>query len=80
MEDPDSSEVILPAKLKEYLDWEAINKLAINQDFTEFLRRVKKDISTKEVRLEFYDKVLDKEVLIANLSKKFSSIIEIDQT
>ncbi len=68
--------MILPARLKEYLDWEAINKLAINQDFTEFLKRVKKDISTKEVRLEFYDKVLDKEILIANLRKKFSAVIE----
>lgn len=76
VDDPDSSEVILPARLKEYLDWEAINKLAINQDFTEFLKRVKKDISTKEVRLEFYDKVLDKEILIANLRKKFSAVIE----
>jgi hypothetical protein len=76
VEDPDSSEVILPAKYKENLDWEAINKLAINEDFTEFLKRVKKDISTKEIRLEFYDKVLEKEALINKLKRNFSVVIQ----
>ncbi len=36
-EDPDSSETILPAKTREDLDWETINKLAsINPDFKDF--------------------------------------------
>lgn len=42
IEDPDSSEIVLPAKHKGELDWETINKLAgENPDFREFLKRIK---------------------------------------
>lgn len=69
IDDPDSSEVLFPAKFKEYLDWDAINKLTINSDFKEFLKRIKIDISSKEIRKEKYDKILKKEEL-ARLVKK----------
>lgn len=56
IEDPDSSETLFPAKFKSELDWDTINKLAgENTDFKEFLVRIKKDLSTKEVRKEQYD-------------------------
>jgi hypothetical protein len=37
IEDPNSSEIILQPKTREYLDWETINKLTMNTDFKEFL-------------------------------------------
>ena len=65
IEDPDSSEVILPAKSRDLLDWETVNKLAsTSPDFSEFLKRVKKDIDCREIRREMYDPVLEKEELI----------------
>jgi uncharacterized protein len=71
IDDPDSTEVILPAKSKEFVDWEMVNKLAsINPDFREFLRRVKTDISSREIRREMYDRVLEKEELVKSLARK----------
>lgn len=69
IEDPDSTEVLFPAKFKEYLDWDAVNKLAMNPDFREFLKRVKNDISSKEIRKDLYDKILSKEELIELVKK-----------
>jgi hypothetical protein len=44
--EPDSSDILFPAKYKEYLDWDMINKLtAMNSDFKEFIKRIKTDIS-----------------------------------
>lgn len=63
--DPDQSEIIFPARNRETLDWETINKLAsMNTDFKEFLKRIKNDISSKEVIREKYDKVHDKTELL----------------
>lgn len=70
IDDPDSTEVLFPAKFKEYLDWDAVNKLAsLNPDFKEFLKRMQVDISSKEIRKEKYDKVCTMEELIS-LEKK----------
>lgn len=70
IEDPDSSEIVLPAKHKEELDWVTINKIAVhNPDFREFLKRITKDLSTKEIRKEKYDNVLDREELIRLIKK-----------
>jgi hypothetical protein len=69
IDDPDASEVLFPAKFKEYLDWDAINKLTINPDFKEFLQRIKTDISSKEIRKEKYDKILAKEELVRSVKK-----------
>jgi uncharacterized protein len=65
--DPDSTEIIFPAKPRENLDWEAINKLAINPDFKEFLKRVKNDISIKEISREKYDNICEKDDLIRSI-------------
>ncbi len=68
IEDPDSSEIVLPAKHKRELDWDTINKLADeNPDFKEFLKRIKIDLSSKEIRKEKYDKVLEREKLIKRI-------------
>lgn len=68
VEDPDSSEVIFPARSKDLVDWETVNKLAgINSDFREFLKRVKTDMKSNEIRKEMYDRVLDREELIKSI-------------
>ncbi|MBS4028510.1 MAG: hypothetical protein KGZ58_07715 [Ignavibacteriales bacterium] len=69
--DPDSSSIIFPAKQKEYLDWETMNKLAeMNSDFRDFLQSVRKDLSNKETRKERYNEVLSREKLVKIISKK----------
>jgi uncharacterized protein len=65
--EPNSSETIFPPRAKEYLDWDAINKLTMNSDFRDFLKRVKTDIFSKEVRREKYDKILDADELVKML-------------
>ena len=70
VEDPNSSETLFPAKAKENLDWETINKLTMNKDFREFLKRVKIDLTSNEIRSERYDKVLGEEALIKLIQRK----------
>lgn len=60
-EDPDASKILYPARSQNELDWETINKMAINNDFTNFIERVRNDIRSKEPRKEKYDKIKDKE-------------------
>ncbi len=68
--EPDSSGVLIPARAKEAVDWETVNKLAgMNPDFRAFLQRIKKDIESREVRTELYDKVLEKEALVATINQ-----------
>jgi hypothetical protein len=65
LDDPASSEILFPARTRENLDWDAMNKLAEdNTDFKAFLKRVSTDISSGEIREEKYDKVLDPEDLV----------------
>ena len=60
IQDPNSSEIMLPARLKDAIDWETANKLAsMNPDFRDFLKRIRTDIASREVRNEMYDKVLE---------------------
>lgn len=63
VENPDNSKIVLPARSKDTLDWETINKLTMNQDFKEFLSRVKIDISSKKIHLKEYDPILKAEEL-----------------
>lgn len=58
IEDPDSTEIIFPARQKDSLDWESLNKLCMNKDFSTFINRVKTDLTSKEIRKEQYDEVL----------------------
>ncbi|NHK29704.1 MAG: hypothetical protein FK730_00030 [Asgard group archaeon] len=64
IEDPNSSEIIYPAMTRANLDWETINKLTMNKDFKEFLKRVRIDLDSKEIRKEKYEKILDEEKLV----------------
>jgi len=65
IEDPDSTEVLIPARLKEAIDWETVNKLAsLNRDFSEFLTRVKNDLNSREIRREKYDQIHDRDYLL----------------
>ena len=57
IEEPDSTEVLFPARYRTDLDWDTINKLAEgNADFRDFILRVKNDLSSKEVRKEKYER------------------------
>ena len=68
IDDPDATEILFPPQTREYLDWETINKLStMNPDFRDFLKRVKTDISSKEIRKEKYDKVLEVEELVKTI-------------
>ena len=74
VDDPDSTEILLPAKVKEMVDWDTVNKLSgINPDFREFLRRIRIDMTSREVRKELYDPAMEKDDLIKFLAKKRSS-------
>lgn len=56
--------MLFPAREREYVDIDTMNKIAqINDNFKEFLRRVKIDVSTKEIRKEKYDKIYSLEQL-----------------
>lgn len=62
---PDSSEIVYPARQEGAVDIETMNKIAqINPDFKEFLKRVKTDLNSKEIRKEKYDKIFPVEELI----------------
>lgn len=64
IEEPLSSEILMPAINRENLDWETINKLTINKDFKEFLKRIKIDLTSNEIRKEKYDKLYEPEELV----------------
>ena len=70
IKDPDASEIVFPARLRDALDWESVNKLCINEDFRDFLARVKVDLTSKEIRKEKYDPILAPEVLQTSIVKK----------
>jgi uncharacterized protein len=71
IDEPDSSEIILPAKSKDIIDWDTVNKLSsINPDFRDFLKRIRNDMTSREARKEMYDPVLEKDELLKSLAKK----------
>lgn len=64
IEDPNSSSILYPSKSRENLDWETMNKLTVmNKDFMQFVKRVRIDLRSNEIRKEKYDKVLEEEEL-----------------
>ncbi len=70
VEDPNASEIFYPAKAKENLDWDTINKLAnMNQDFKGFLKRINIDFKSKEIRKEKYDRIPSESDLAKKLKK-----------
>ena len=56
--DIDSSVILYPARARESLDWEMINKLCEqNPDFEKFLQDVKIDIEGKRIHRSEYDQI-----------------------
>ena len=59
LEDIDSSRVLFPARLKDDLDWETMNKLCEqNTDFESFIDNVQHDYAGKKIHASEYDKIL----------------------
>lgn len=57
--------LLFPAKEKDMIDIETINKIAqVNPNFREFLKRIKADLTSREIRKEKYDKIFDIKELI----------------
>ncbi|MCL2196915.1 MAG: HTH domain-containing protein [Treponema sp.] len=68
VDNPDSTEIIYPAKQKDIIDIETMNKISqINPDFEDFLKRIKIDLNSKEIRKEKYDKIYDVEELLKKI-------------
>ncbi len=60
IEDIDSSKILFPARPKNELDWELMNKLCDqNNDFECFLDNVTKDFKVKTIHPEQYDKIVN---------------------
>ncbi len=68
------SEVLLPAKRRHTLDWDTIDRLSENSDFSDFILDIKGDSDTKRVRGK-YDEVFkeDTEAVEYAISKKIIS-------
>ncbi|MBX6360158.1 MAG: hypothetical protein IRZ03_08770 [Acidobacterium ailaaui] len=63
--DPDSSEILFPARENQIIDIDTINKISqVNPNFREFLKRIKLDLTSREIRKEKYDKIFDIDELI----------------
>jgi uncharacterized protein len=57
--DIDGSCILYPARIREFLDWETINKLCEqNRDFDKFLQDVKIDFESKRIHRAEYDDVV----------------------
>ena len=70
IEDPNSSHVLVPAKERDALDWGALNKVAMNKDVQDLLKRIRTDLRAKEVRVEEYDKILQTDELVASIRRR----------
>jgi hypothetical protein len=69
LDDPDSSEILAPAR-ERAIDWDTLNKLTMNKDVAELLRRIKNDLQTKEVVREKYDSIpTSASILIESIKK-----------
>jgi hypothetical protein len=69
LEDPDSSTILVPARRRDPMDWDALNKLAMNKDVQALLKRIKKDLQTKEIRREDFDNIPGPEELVASIRR-----------
>lgn len=67
IEEADGSNVLVPAQERESIDWDALNKVAMNKDVQDLLRRIGNDLQTKEPRREEYDKILDADELLKTI-------------
>lgn len=71
--DIDGSSILYPARLRNTLDWETINKLCEqNTDFEKFLQDVKIDFESKKIHKAEYDEV------VKDISKYISEKLKIE--
>lgn len=70
IDDPDSTEIVVPSREKDVVDWDTVNKLTMNKDVRELLTRIRNDMSTSEIIKEKYDAVLTPKDLISQLKQK----------
>lgn len=67
---PDDSKILFPAKYKNELDWDTINKICDeNPDFKEFLSDINASIVSKKIYNTAYDKVYTIEEIIDDFRK-----------
>jgi hypothetical protein len=72
--DIDGSRILYPARFRESLDWETINKLCEqNSDFEKFLQDVKIDFESKRVHRSEYDDV------VKDIAKYIKDKLKIEQ-
>jgi len=72
--DIDGSIILYPARFRESLDWETINKLCEqNSDFEKFLQDVKIDFESKRIHRSEYDEV------VKDIAKYIKSTLKIEQ-
>jgi len=65
IKEPYSSRVLFTAKNRENLDWDTVNKLVeMNEDFKTFIKRVRIDLKSNEIRKEQYDVILEESKLL----------------
>lgn len=69
LDDIDSSSVLFPARPKDYLDWETMNKLCEqNRDFETFIDDVQRDYAGKKIHPSEYESIInDPEGYIAKI-------------
>ena len=69
LDDIDSSNVLFPARPKDYLDWETMNKLCEqNRDFETFIDDVQRDFSGRKIHPSEYESIISEpEVYIAKM-------------
>lgn len=71
VEDPDSSQILIPARYRETLDWDTVNKVAVvNPEFREFLKSIQNAMAIHKVDKGEYDAVMDIDSLKTFLSSK----------
>ena len=71
IETPNNAKVLISATHRDSLDWDTMNKLtSMNKDFKEFVKRVRIDLRSNEIRKEKYDKILNEEQLLKLITTK----------
>ena len=72
LEDFDSSKVIYPARVRETLDWDTMNKLCENNgDFSKFVQDIRIDFESGRIHKSEYDSIIDDpDVYIKKLRKR----------
>jgi len=69
-ESVDESEVVFPARNKENIDWDTVNRLAEDSpDFSLFISNLTEDIKLSKIKSN-YDKVFDEQALNGYIKEK----------